>query len=307
MENGEVIYGGRIPEKMLAGLVGDLENQSKLRNFLNHPIQLAAVNYSAQCLIKPESLLTDSFDPQPIQIKHLLENKAQLGTLTVLDFGAGKGRFIKALANSENIETIRNKLDVLAYDVDGTNKELLESVFEQLYPRDANRFYSDLDSLNHKRFDIILMCNVLHEIHPSDWVSVFEKLRDLLNPNGSLWIAECTSLPIGEMAHQDGFLVLDRSAISILFVDNNIGEFTSTTHEFVKIYIIQGTSLQNISIETVLNSVKSVRSTATSKIRALRNSGSTYKKGVEFAFWCHQFVNASQIVDEFNPGAEIRG
>ncbi len=68
--------------------------------------------------------------------------------------------------------------------------------------------------------DVVVMCNVLHEIDPSDWVKTLSiDVPPILLEDGYLLIAEDTLLPHGELAHRKGFLVLDDVGVRKLFND----------------------------------------------------------------------------------------
>jgi chemotaxis methyl-accepting protein methylase len=57
-------------------------------------------------------------------------------------------------------------------------------------------------------FDVIIMCNVLHEIDTKDWLKLFRKdglISSLLSKKGLLLLVEDQQIPTGEKAYQKGF------------------------------------------------------------------------------------------------------
>lgn len=67
------------------------------------------------------------------------------------------------------------------------------------------------------RFDIVLMCNVLHEINPACWLDVFSIIHSILKENATLIIIEDHLIPYGEKAYDNGFLVFDEDEFKMLF------------------------------------------------------------------------------------------
>jgi hypothetical protein len=88
----------------------------------------------------------------------------------------------------------------------------VEAVFG---PKGAERVFdteTGLSKIDDKSVDIVVMCNVLHEIPPEDWKKLFGAngtVPRLLKARGRLLILEDMEIPHGELAHRFGFLLLD--------------------------------------------------------------------------------------------------
>src|SRR5207253_10002372 len=92
------------------------------------------------------------------------------------------------------------------------------------YGKCDNKYFNDLNSLlsvyDKESFDVVIMCNVLHDLDPKDWLKLFQNqgiIANLLSDNGILLLVEDHQIPIGEIAYQKGFLVLDTPQLKELF------------------------------------------------------------------------------------------
>ena len=226
VENGKIQYAEKIPEKVISSLLGDEEDILMLQDFIGLPERYATIRFAFESLFEPKSVLTGINDPQSKQILGILLPHLDNNSLRILDYGAGKGRMISYIDTKckENGSNLLDKLDYIAYDEYPQDKEYCNNALESAYGTSENKYfnnYSNLKSVYDKNsFDVILMCNVLHEINPNDWLSLFNKdgmISSLLKSTGILFIAEDLQLPTGEMAYQKGFLVLDTHQIKELF------------------------------------------------------------------------------------------
>lgn len=225
VEDGLVRNAGRTPEKVLHSLLGDEVKIQKLRDFTSLPAELATNRFAFECLLPPGVVTTDSDDPQTKQLHTQLEvlwNDKK--SLRLLDFGAGKGRMIANLADQD--PNIAEKLDYYAFDEYESNNEYCIENIRLSYPSDADkRYYNSLEALRCKcddgSFDVVVLCNVLHEIPTDEWPVLMKNLSQLLKDDGFLLIVEDCRIPIGELPHKNGYVVLNTLHLKKLF---NIGE-----------------------------------------------------------------------------------
>lgn len=311
VEDGNVRHAGKIPEKVLGSLLGNDENISKLQDFIGLPAQLATSRYAFECLLEPAVVETASTDPQSRQIRNELLSLSSSGVIRILDFGAGKGRVISNIAEQDQEEEQKDKLvskiEYVAYDLFDTYKDLCEASIDTAYSNHEKRYYNDIDKLkvdhNKNSFEVIIMCNVLHEIPPKDWLKLFCKggdIGDLLSDKGVLLIVEDHQIPIGEKAHANGFLVLDTLQLKELFLitSNQDIKVTEEKEGRLKVHQISKKVLTNITKESRCSALNELKKTAKKKILDIREKGTSYKEGQLHGFWTQQFANAELALEE---------
>jgi energy-coupling factor transporter ATP-binding protein EcfA2 len=227
VDNGQVKRAGRSPEKVLESLMGGPEGTKYLHDLTMLPTQYAAIQFLTECLDPPGVVGADIKDPQTNDIAFILREisaakKERGGKVRILDFGAGKGRLLATLR--EGSPTL-DWVDYFAYDIGTENQIDCEREIAAAYPDDGQpRWFDNLHLLEAKlgveAFDVVVMCNVLHEVDPDEWSSLFKpsgKLSNLMHKDGRLLIVEDYGIPVGERAHDCGFLLLDEPEIRRLF------------------------------------------------------------------------------------------
>jgi hypothetical protein len=198
-------------------------------------------------------------------------------------------------------------IDYIAFDKFDSDKELCKSALINTYGDCDNRYFNDIDSLTTKydkgTFDVVIMCNVLHEIDPKHWLNLFKlegEISSLLKENGIIMLVEDQHIPIGEKAYVNGFLVLDTPHLKELFqiTEQDLDfKYDSQRNGRLKAHFIPKSCLIRISNDSITKSIKTVCETAKRQILALRQE-TTYKSGNLHGFWTQQFANAQLILDE---------
>lgn len=315
VNEGSICNAGRNPKIVLDSLLGDEERIGQLNSFTSLPAQLAAINYATECLSQPKVVTGGEKDPQISQIHQVISNLAEGRPLNILDFGAGKGRLLEGLAttSAEYGQDLSTVVDYYAFDAYPNDRDTCLRVIGTHFPDSSPRhFTSREDFFSHKNdgcIDIVVMCNVLHEIPPKDWLDIFSDqslVTRALNKNGYLLLVEDQRIPVGELAHEHGFIVLDTSHLRMLF---SVGEQDHHNGLFVcndargdgrlKAHLISKRLLSNITSESRRKSIEALKSTAKNEIRNLRNGGmARYADGLLHAFWTQQFANTSLYLDE---------
>ncbi|MFY7997283.1 MAG: AAA family ATPase [Candidatus Kapaibacteriota bacterium] len=320
VEDGGVEPLGKKSEKVLRGLLGDTEEQARMRSFLDLPAQQAFDTFCYQCLFEPDVVMTDSKDPQTKQIYDIIQERINEGeSVRVLDFGAGKGRLlaaIHALWDKTNVE-LKQCLDYIAYDVtdDSQNAEYQArknsccEILAAVYGASAGRYFNDKEALktskNHHSFDIVILCNVFHEIPPEDWLKEFDGnslIYTMLKPEGHLVIVEDQHLAVGETAHKYGFLVFDKPQFRTLFAMKEKDEYevrdaSSKKNGRLQAHIIPAEYLPRITSDTKKDALKSLAAVSEKKISELRLKAKDYSSGKLYAFWVQQYANAKLALE----------
>lgn len=176
-------------------------------------------NFIAECFCLPESKLSsDTDDPQFLQFISAIEQIASKRPLRVLDYGGGKGRLGSCLRSHHELHPESPVLHDIEYDIYEPHPD--GEAPSWCHNRYAN--YKELLSFNQnnlkKRYDVIVLMNVLHEIDVLDWRKEFSQIYSLLSKSGYLFFVEAMPLSHGEQPYgADGYIVLDIKQLEILF------------------------------------------------------------------------------------------
>jgi energy-coupling factor transporter ATP-binding protein EcfA2 len=311
MEGGTVRHAGSQPEIVLRGLIGAEDRINMLSDFLGLPAALAANNFAYQCLLNPGVTTTNTNDPQSLQIRSLINFVRGVNKLRLVDYGAGRGRLISTIRESElGSGNALNKIDYWAYEKSAANRVECEAAIARLYGESAQRYFSDereaRSKLDSHSVDVVVMCNVLHEIDPLEWTTLFgddSLLRYLLKPDGFLLLVEDTEMRVGEMAHPRGFLVLDTAELKTLFsiqeTDTRFVVNDARGDGRLKAHLIPSTCLSRVTRNSVKTAIQQVRHLAIEEIKRLRSSTGviSYRIGRKHAFYVQQLANAQLALE----------
>lgn len=307
VEDGAISNAGSKPEKVLHGLLGNDAQIANLNNFSSLPAQYAALTFAAESLFPPQTIGGGVNDPQIAQIGGML-NFDDPNPITVLDYGAGKSRLLAgldALANEQGKE-LKNCLDYFAFDPSDADKTHSVAAIAKVYgSADNKHFLSEeayFSSKDNGAIDVVVMCNVLHEISANEWLKLFGEqslINRALKESGTLLIVEDQRIPTGEKAHQFGFLVFDTAHLKTLFEikesDILAGLFRSQDHRGdgrLKAHWIGKGLLARMTSDTRKQAIDELIATAKTQIQQLRNAAPDYKVGQLHGFWTQQLANA---------------
>ena len=108
-------------------MIGDESEIAKLQDFLQLPAHFALNRFAFESLFEPKAITTGQNDAQILQIKAQLRERFNISdSIKLLDFGAGKGRLLENILQSENKEgkeIIREMIDYVAFDYSDLDKE----------------------------------------------------------------------------------------------------------------------------------------------------------------------------------------
>lgn len=308
LDEGKVSHAGKIQEKVLQGLLGDETRISRQLDFLSKPEKVALMRYAQECLCPPDAVMTGPGDPQVNQIRHTITKLYErFGRINVLDYGAGQGRLLANLADDCNVhETIRDKMDYVAFDQSTQYRKVCETQIQKIYKVSDDRWVNSYDELLTKRnkgsFHLVVLCNVMHEIPPKIWGTLFGpagQITELLKEEGYLLIVEDQRIPVGENAHQHGFIVLDTGSLKDLLAvqgaDPSVLE-DSQREGRLKAHLISKQQLSKVTRETIKKALESHGSHSRREIDRLRSV--TPADGRLFAFWLVQYANADMALQD---------
>lgn len=261
--------------------------------------------YAFESLFHPVPVSTGNTDPQTLQIREeIRKNLRDQTKLRVLDYGAGRGRLLSNII--ENSKDTSSKptdvIDYIAFDKFDNDRDECLSVINLIYKDYEKRYFNSLAELfgiyERESFDIVIMCNVLHEIDPKDWLRLFSEkgeIPSLLSENGLLLLVEDHEMLIGEKAYQKGFLVLNTQEIKELFqikeADTDFGFSDARGDGRLKAHRISKRYLSRITPETRMSALSVLKNTALEKIQETRAADVNYKNGKRHGFGVQQYAN----------------
>ena len=306
IENGSIVKMGSKTTNVLNGLIGEDIKRWHLQEFISSPDSFAINVFAVECLKRPgvHSKVREG-DPSTVLAAKYLKDCDE-----ILDFGAGKGRFLESLKMHANNLAI----NYFAYDKYGDKDE--EKSGEECkkvmskYGIDTSQYYgntNDFMSASDKlKVDKVVLINVLHEISPKEWEITFKDIGKIIKDDGVLLIVERLELTYGEQPYESDFFVLQPEAIPILFNSDDLKDSCkkSDKNEKVVAYYIPANYLKNVTHETIRQTINKIEEVASKRIKEIKclidkkeNEDFLDKKrwelGVELAFWTHQHANAS--------------
>lgn len=303
VEGGHVSWGGEQNLKVLEGLLGGADNVDKLHELTLEPSKLAVLKFASECLFPPTVLDTGTNDPQLLQVGDAI-NAGLKGEkpVRVLDWGAGKGRLLNALAARLGASAAQ-ALDYIAFEPSGENQEICKQAITNVYPGEfENRYFLDYSALSAHfpdgGFDFVVLCNVLHEVSPREWFYLFRtQIEPLMSDNGNLLIVEDAEIPHGELAHSEGFIITDVTALKRLFGMSDRPVSFETSDERYKgrlfAYQISRALVAQVEPASILAAVEWCHKHSLSRILDLRSKkNTTYRDGLLHSLLCQQHVNA---------------
>jgi hypothetical protein len=306
LNDGEVSWAGRNPEIVLNGLLGGPGGRERVEAFLSLPAQFASHRFAAECLTAPASVPTGPDDPQAEQVRKFCEildgDSGQ--TLKILDFGAGQGRLLSAMSERWTSKVpFRDKVDYRAFELPNDELATLQGTVEAVYGRQPSpkRIFvgtDELTMLDAASVDIVLMCNVLHEVPPEEWVSLFDPkghITRVIKSTGHLLILEDMEIPHGEKAHRFGFLILDRPHLFQLFScseedDNKVRTFDVRDGR-LKMHVVDGRLLGRTTKQSARRCLEVLKDSSLTNISKIRSLAPDSRSGREHALWTQTLAN----------------
>jgi energy-coupling factor transporter ATP-binding protein EcfA2 len=313
MENGEVKHAGRHPEKVLESLLGDDERIGQLNSFTGLPAQLAAVNYAVESLVPPLTIAGGDGDPQVNQISTVLLEKFGEFKPEILDFGAGKGRLLEGIVACRTFGDGQSPVSYWALDNSEKDRVQCVAIMAEYFENASDRHFSSIKKFfernDEKSLDVIVMCNVLHEIPPGEWHSILSSQTSLfqraLKDDGYLLLVEDQRIPVGEKAHEYGFLVLDTEHLKTLFFikQADINDKLFITNDFrkdgrLKAHLISKNILCRMTVESRTKAIKELQQSCLDEIKRIRAQPPSYMNGQLHGFWTQQFANAHMYLEQ---------
>jgi SAM-dependent methyltransferase len=291
--------------------MGGDSGRTRLRSLLADADDLAFETFAAQCLLAPTVAAPREDDPQQKQMAQAAQvigaNKEEVH---ILDYAAGRGRLAVSLreaglANSRKFTYFAYQAE--AYTTDEERRECLSRIQELGQPQPAEAYLVNrLDRLcvpGKRRMDLVVMCNVLHEIPVRKWLECFQQVHDVLADDGQLVILEDQLLPVGELPHANGYIVLDDVALMSLFNSGDAIQFCSAERNGrLTAYGIPRKYLPGATTASIIDALKKVRNMAKEELLRLREGGPeqrSFQAGRRHAHYALLHTNAQLALNEY--------
>lgn len=279
-------------ENILSEMLG--KNQKAVSELFRSIQEWEYCNFIAECFFSPTVVdKIDVKDEQVVKFMNCCESMSKKN-LSILDWGAGTGRLGKCmkLIAQENKYSFRYCYEIYEpyFKNRGTNSEF------QVFTSEREL---------RKRYDCIVLMNVLHEIGINEWLQTFKSIARHLTPTGYLIFAEAKTLSIGEQPYCDnGYIVLGEAQVKELFKPSTGAEIMTIHIKFQKeekseLHMIPVQLLKNLTDSDIQNALISLKKETFLKlkemdkerIQCVRNGEQpsfTYRR---YAFMAQQLVN----------------
>jgi SAM-dependent methyltransferase len=312
-KDGKFSKAGHTPPLVVEGLLGGKSLGDEVVDYCSMAERYAIATFAVDCLMSATSVPYKLGDPQIAQvIDHADPGTAHGRELVLLDFGAGQGRLLDGIAAARGDgEALATWLSYFAVEPDDVGRQACEQAIREHYADVRTRAFRSVDDalsgLGERAGDVVVLMNVLHEIHPRYWAQVCSSLQRLIREGGFLLIVEDTLLPRGELAHSCGFVVLESGAFRCLFDANSEGNvgLLKTTYSPTHGTRLQATRvsealLSGVSTNTVRAALAMQKASALRALRALRsgNSKPTYLEGRQHAYHAQLVANIELALAE---------
>ena len=266
VKNGEITHRNHaLIGDSISELMGIEDRINKLSDFLSSISTWTFVNFMGECFSDPEVIeVSPPEDAQVNAFKEAIKKFTHESGNLLLDFGAGKGRLYQQIKyDFEFIKTV--KYSALEPD---------KAFHAQLKELGADQVFENSSQLTQNTFDFILLCNVLHEIHITEWEETLNNIMNSLKINGYLIIIEAKILTKGEKIGKEGFLLLSPKELQTLFnlTKLPINIPAKGKEHIISCSVIHKSEMKQITKEQIEKTLQELEKNSFAKIIELRES-----------------------------------
>ena len=219
VQDGRVLPQSRIAStKAMQLLVGPAEDIRRLGETAEEPSRAMARQFLSECILEPQAVMHRHDDPQLANILSAINEAHALEKhVIVLDVGAGTGRLAREL-REQAASNSTTRIEYVAVECNKSlHGEIARSAGQLMLASPIPESVSEVPSFVRGRVHVAVLCNVLHEVPPGEWIDLLNGVQDTLRTNGVLLLCEDAEMSIGELPHKGGYLVLDSDEVQILF------------------------------------------------------------------------------------------
>lgn len=289
VKDGEIIPPSRTtPGKSFSDLMGIDAHIDELTAFITSISEWAYGNFMVQCFREPEVIFAKNIDDPQFQLfKSFLKER---DNIEFLDFGAGKGRIGYTIQEDE---VVSKKIRYSAYEPDKGKSEILNNIPNKI------KTYSDPIEIPKSNYDCIVLCNVLHEITPKNWLATLNSAKESLKDDGYLLIIEDRFLPKGENANEFGYLIFGTEETKILLNSLSSINLRLEEAEYKDRIIFNAFKKDDINPteDSVINSIKKLNENCYNNIKLLRKTDKDINQGRRHANETQLYINSQLALE----------
>lgn len=308
LENGSMMYSkSSLYEDVYHSLIGDSGTSSgNLQEMLVSISYWCFGNYLMECLEPPTvSNRASASDPQAVKLLSQLLSRSD-ANIELLDYGGGKGRIASCIQlyfeeNPGCALLERLKYDV--YDWEINSEDLPKSPWVRQAYAGKNPF--DL-KIPEKRYDLIVLYNVLHEVDVTEWAKTLNFILSLLKDDGMLVFGERMVLSLGERPYgQSGYLVLGEAELHALFGAPHVRLLPKVRDDDpTECYVITSPREISITVKHVRNAIEALKSRSENTLESIINRTCKPDSARTYAFYCQQYINTRHALSLFDMESE---
>ncbi|WIG95515.1 AAA family ATPase [Myxococcus sp. SDU36] len=310
VKDGSIRFAGNTVTSVVESLLGGKDGKDRLSTFLADADEIAFMEFAVQCILPAGVADAKTGDKQQVQFTEVLNQRlASNQHVRILDYSAGKGRFASALrerfANTTGNEALRERLNYFAYNdprfIEPDEKDACKARVAALeQPGPIEEYYwesmAQLQATHRHEIDIIVLCNVLHEIEPDDWIRTFRDIDELLAPDGVLVVMEDLLPPVGELPNKRGYLLLDEFGLGLLFDAPKSVKVLQKRENRLLAAAIPKALLSRVTPETRSSALEHLMSFSRERVEQIRaevSNSPSHRLGREHAHYAMLYTNAS--------------
>lgn len=300
VQNGEISRAtGSLYPKLYGELVGEdpPDDQENLHTFFASLDSWGYAEYLAECLAEEPTVRDDPNDKDPQfqkmnavfwpSVEKWRENNSPV---YVLDYGGGSGRIAKCLELylKNNDLSLDNKLIYDVYDKNPQPEKISEAAW-------MGSYFGKVGKLSEKRYDFILLMNVLHEIDVTEWADSLNGILSLAKETGTIIFGERAVLSRGERPFgKSGYLVLDENELKCLFGNDAVTEITVFREgkDPTVSYSITVSKAHKVEQSDVIAAVEALYRRMSSHVNKYIDRAVKTPNGRDYAFSCQGKINA---------------
>lgn len=307
IEKGVVqTYNSKLYNDIFENIIGE---NDLLSDFLISRDMWKYYQFVAECFYLPTIVeKVNVKDEQFVKFMNYIKSLGKLKkSITILDFGAGGGRLGKTINCMEESENyIRRKIKYFYYD----------KYQEKPADLDCEAFKSIEEiRVRNKKFNCVILMNVLHEIDIREWEKTFSDIYTILEDGGYLLIFEVVTLLHGEQPYGDsGYILLGEEQVRELFMESNINMISLKNSDKTHMFIIPKTVVMYVTENSILRALKSLKESLFNELReyyllrkniAHREETVPQKLIKNYGFLSQHYLNSVFAIESIHPKKEI--
>jgi SAM-dependent methyltransferase len=316
-EDNNLREAGTHLDSVMDGLLGGSAARVKLVELLADAERLNFYRFAAECLLSPGIAPARQGDRQGEQLREVLSGLDSRPRWRILDYGAGRARMAAALAEAGDADSPLAGIDYHAWNRSecAAHRDECERNLRSLYPSEGERARERLhtqlsDFYGEGQVDVVLLCNVLHEVPPHEWSSLFRNCCDVLKEDGFVLIMEDQYPSHGELPHKGGFLVMDLDELRMLFGTNDVASVHESADGRLTAFRVARKHLCSVGANTLKRTVEKVLERALRGLNAVRQDQfepplSASHRGRRHAFFVLLAANAANTLSSLGGAGPL--